>query len=148
MRPMYLAWLLSALLLASCREVTAGPPPSKDTPSACKAAADSWFKKKYPVADEQTPLGSGKATYTSHFSSTKSNCFMEAVQTVHHPKDAVAAEPVDSEIHYLVDVKTGEQVGQLVIFSNQLGLLWCEVDKTKCWNVKEWGDLVDPYMKH
>jgi hypothetical protein len=119
---------------------------SGDTKSSCERAANKWFKEKYQVADEQTPLGSGKATYTSHFSGAKNSCFMEAVQTVHLMKDG-ATNTVDSEIHRLIDLKTGEQLGQLVIFSDHNGPLWCEVAKVKCWSVKEWSALVAAYMK-
>ena len=62
-------------------------------------------------------------------------------------KDGATDHPVDSEIHRLIDLKTGAQVGQLVIFSNHPGALRCEVDEAKCWSVKEWNALVDAYMK-
>ena len=71
---------------------------------------------------------------------------MEAVATAHIKNDGETTT-VDSEIHNLIDLKRGEQVGQLVVFSNHLGLLWCEVAKLKCWSIKEWNALVDPYMK-
>jgi hypothetical protein len=119
---------------------------SGDAKSRCERAADNWFKKNYPLPDEQTPGGSGKATYTSHVSATKSGCFMEAVETAHIKKDG-ATNTEDSEIHQLIDLKTGKQVGQLVILSTYSAPLWCEVDKAKCWSVKEWNALVDPYMK-
>jgi hypothetical protein len=122
-------------------------PLGADTKSSCERAADAWFKKNYPLPDEQTPVASGKVTYTSHSSSTKSKCFVEAIETVHVRKDG-ATESVDSEIHHLIDLTTGEQVGQLVIFSNHSGPLWCEVGNVKCWSVKEWNALVDPYMRH
>jgi hypothetical protein len=144
---MYLGWLLLTALLASCRDVTAGPSPGNgDAQATCKAAADDWFKKKYPVAAEQNPMGSGKAAYTSHFSSTKSNCFMEVVETAHIPKDG-ATDTLDSEIHYLIDVMAGQEIGQLVIQSNRTAPLWCEVAEAKCWNATEWNALVGAYMK-
>jgi hypothetical protein len=120
--------------------------PGEDTKSRCELVADDWFKKNYPLPEEQTPLGSGKVTYTSHFSGTKNSCFMEAIQAVHLVKEG-APNTVYSEIHRLIDLKTGEQVGQLVSFSDHNGPLWCEVAKVKCWSVKEWNALVDAYMK-
>jgi hypothetical protein len=71
---------------------------------------------------------------------------MVAVEAVHLVKDG-ATDSVDSEIHHLIDLKTGDQFGQLVTFSNHGGPLWCEVTKVKCWSTKEWNALIDAYMK-
>jgi hypothetical protein len=146
-----LMWSMVFIACLSPSAVLASPDapanaPGADVKALCEHAADQWFKKNYPLPDEQTPMATGKATYTSHFSATKSNCFMEAVAVAHIKGDG-ETPPLDSEMHRLIDLKTGEQIGQLVIQSTYTAPLWCEVDKVKCGSAEEWGALVDVYMK-
>jgi hypothetical protein len=141
---------LFVIVLSACTSpgLVNAPSDSGATRSLCESAAGTWFKKRYARPEEHTPMGSSKATYTSHFSSSKSSCFVETVATAHLKAGAATKTvDVDSEIHELVDLKTEEQLGQLVIQSTQSAPLWCEVGKVKCWSAKEWDALVGPYMK-
>ena len=120
-----LLWAIVAVACMSPSALMASPDAStnvssEDVKARCERAADKWFKKNYPLPEEQTSVGSGKATYTSHFSATRNDCFMEAVETAHIRQDG-ETQIVDSEIHQLIDLKTGEQIGQLVISRTTLG---------------------------
>lgn len=153
----YLGWLLLSPLLISCGAAMAsGPPdssiagtanpPGGDTKTTCETAGAKWFKEKYPEPEEHYSVASGKATYTTHLSSAKGGCFLEAIETAHFPEDS-GTEIVDSEIHHLIDLKTGQQIGQFVMLSNFSAPLWCEVGNAECLNITGWNALADAYMK-
>ena len=98
-----LLWAIVAVACMSPGVLMASPDAStnvssEDVKARCERAADKWFKKNYPLPEEQTSVGSGKATYTSHFSATRNDCFMEAVETAHIRQDG-ETQIVDSEIH-------------------------------------------------
>lgn len=131
-------------LLAPCH-ADAEAPRGPEVKGSCDEAAAKWFKENYPAADEHTAVGAGNARYTSHFSVSKSRCFMEVVATAHVENNgAVRAE--DSEIHRLIDLKTSQQVGQIVILASSSAPLICEVGDSKCSSAKGWMALIEPYM--
>lgn len=120
---------------------------SADAKSRCESAAAKWFKEQVPEPEEHAKVGWGKASYTSHFSTAKRGCFMEVIETAHIQKNA-ATDAGDSEIHRLVDLKTGHQIGQLVIVLNRTApFIVCELEQAKCVNADGWNALVGPYMR-
>lgn len=73
----------------------AAPPPDHPLPNvnpnpaqttSCQGAAEKWFKEHVPEPDEQTRVGWGRGTYSSHFSAAKGGCFMEVIETAHIEK--------------------------------------------------------------
>jgi hypothetical protein len=122
------------------------PNPAQTTTS-CESAAAKWFKEHFPKPDEQTKFGWGKATYSSHFSAAKGGCFMEVIATAHILKNDVT-NAGDTEMHHLVDLKTGQEIGQLVIVSNTPApFVICELGKVKCLGASGWNLLIGPYMR-
>ena len=117
-----------------------------DAQSSCVAPADAWFKANYSTSEEHVKGGSGKATYTTHFSLAKNACFMEVVATAHVGKNS-ATPAFDSEIRRLVNLKTGQEIGQLVVVSTDRAPLACKVADFRCAAAADWIALSRDYMK-
>ena len=120
---------------------------SANTKPSCERAADKWFKKHFPEPEERTKVGWGKAKYTSHSSTAKGGCFMEVIETAHIEKNAVT-DTGDTETHHLIDLKTGQEIGQLVVVSSPTApFTICELGQIKCLNADGWNALLGPYMR-
>jgi hypothetical protein len=117
-----------------------------DAQSRCVPAADAWFNANYNAAEEHTKVGSGSATYTTHFSAARDACFMEVVAISHILKNS-ATGAFDSEIRRLVNLKTGQQIGQLVTLSTDKGPLACTVAEVQCSTTEAWKALAATYMR-
>src|SRR5579862_2393667 len=91
--------------------------PTSDKKSNCDEAGETWFKKNYPLLNEQAKGVTGKATYSVHYSAVREGCFLEAVEAVHIGKEADLPVSGDTETHRLIDLNTGEQVGQFLKMS-------------------------------
>jgi hypothetical protein len=123
------------------------PPVRAQADPSCEAAAEKWFKEHFPQPNEHAKVGWGKAAYASHFSAEKDGCFMEVVAITHIERNVVTAA-ADSEMHHLVDLNVGQEIGRLVIVSNTTApVTICELGNTKCLSAPDWYALIGPYMR-
>lgn len=120
---------------------------SSEGKPACDEAGDKWFKDNYPLPDERSKGATGKATYTVHYSAALQHCFLESVAVAHIGKEANTPVAGDSEIHSLIDLDSGKQVGEFVIVSTSSAPLMCQVGDAKCGTSKDWDRLTARYMK-
>jgi hypothetical protein len=154
-----LAWCISvALFLIGCTEQAstsltnsasaAANEPSSALKSSCDAAGAKWFKENYPLPDEQSKASSGRATYTFHYSASLKRCYLESVAVAHIDKDANSPVSGDSEIHQVIDLEAGKEIGQFVMVSTANAPLMCQVDDVKCATLVDWTALAARYMKN
>jgi hypothetical protein len=154
-----LAWCcVSVAFLSGCTERTstsftnsasgAANEPGSALKASCDGAGAKWFKENYPLPDEQSKASSGRATYTVHYSAARKRCYLESVAVAHIDKDAKSPVSGDSEIHKVIDLEAGREIGQFVKVSTAKAPLMCQVEDMKCATLGDWTALTEPYMKN
>jgi hypothetical protein len=154
---------LVAILLALCTSCGSNaPPPAVSAPGLgppaalnpriidelrekCGQDARDWFSH---INDRENNFKGSYVTqdYTNHYNERLKRCYLVLISTAVKQDSKPKTRTISIEGH-LVDVGENKGVGTFIEYSDAGGPAECLVANHNCKSMKEWEDLVAPYME-